>query len=182
MQINLLKSEQKTADYLKKSPMGFVPLLEVTENKLTTALFESSAILEWLEETHVNTPLLPKSPIERAHVRALVQMINAGIQPLHNLQTIDRVSTDEAVRISWIQHWVTTGLHAFEKAIATTAGNFCFGDTLSMADIFLAPQLYVARRWQVEFEQSCPNIARIDRNLTQTEAYQKSHADRFKPE
>jgi maleylacetoacetate isomerase len=175
--VNLLDNETERPEHLKRNPMGFVPVLEIAPGKY---LFESVAIGEWLEETHPQNPLLPKDSFARAEIRALCEWINAGIQPLGNLTVTDHLSNDPEEKKAWTQHWVRRGFTAYEKLIAKTSGDFCFGNQLTMADIFLVPQCYAALRNEVDLN-GFPTIARINANILQTEGAQATHPDRFKP-
>jgi len=178
--VDLLKGEQKTEKHLKKSPMGLVPVLEMIENKQTKYLSESTAIIEWCEDSFLNNPLLPIDPYDRAQVRQLVQIINAGTQPLQNLATQVYYSEDTDQRKAWIQHWIHHGLKAYENLARQTAGKFSFGDHITMADLFLIPQLYNAIRFDVNLNDY-PTICQIQENACKTEGYLKSHPDNYKP-
>ena len=144
--VNLIDGEQKKAEHLARNPIGHVPTLTVDG----VTYVESVAIMELLEELYPEPPLLPSSPHERARVRALVQTINAGIQPLQNLIVLDRVGgTDQGKRNEWMTYFITRGLGAFE-AQASAVGPFAFGSTFTMADACLVPQIYAARRVGVD--------------------------------
>ena len=108
------------------------------------------------------------------------EIINSGIQPLGNLTVTDHLSSDPEVKKKWTQHWVNNGFNAFEKILSKTAGDFVFGNSLTMADIFLIPQCYAALRNEVDLAEF-PMIARINANVLKTESAQASHPDRFKP-
>ncbi|MCP5463510.1 MAG: maleylacetoacetate isomerase [Deltaproteobacteria bacterium] len=177
--INLLENEQTSAEHLKKNPKGAVPALALNDQN-KTVLFESSAIIEFLEETHPSPRLLPKDPLQRAHCRALTQIVNAGIQPLQNLATMKFYSEDPEKRKSWSAHWIQEGLKAYEAAVQKSAGEFSCGNELSMADLFLIPQLYNARRFDVDLTPF-PSCLKIEGNALKTESCQKAHPDRFTP-
>ena len=119
------------------------------------AYFESVAILELLDELYPDPPIYPKSPLERARVRALVETINAGIQPLQNLNVTLRLSADQAVRDEWVRHFIGKGLAALERAMghndaAGFQGPFAFGASVTAADLLIVPQLAAARRLHVD--------------------------------
>lgn len=145
--VNLLKAEQRSEAYVARSPMGYVPRLDIDGKSFV----ESVAILELLEELYPEPPLLPKAPEDRAHVRALVQIINAGTQPLGNLNVVEHLSSDKEVRLAWLRHFITKGLGAFEALAAQrdAEGPFAFG-AFTMADVYLVPQVYNARRYGVD--------------------------------
>lgn len=155
--VNLLAGEQKTPEYRALNPIGHVPTLHIDG----VPYVESVAIMELLEELYPEPALLPKSPPERARVRALVETINAGIQPLQNLIVLDRVGgDDQEKRGAWMKYFITRGLGAFE-ALASEKGPFAFGDAFTMADVCLVPQIYAARRVKVDLTPF-PRIVRAE--------------------
>lgn len=146
--ISLLKGEQQQANYAAINPQMLIPAL-VTEQGIT--LTQSLAILEYLEETHPNPPLLPASPEDRARVRALAQAIACDIAPLNNLRVLKYLKHDlcveEAEKDAWYRHWIATGFAAVEAMLGDgKTGRFCHGDMPGMADACLLPQVYNARR------------------------------------
>jgi maleylacetoacetate isomerase len=159
--VNILEGEQKTPEYLARNPIGHVPTLSIDG----VPYVESVAIMELLEELYPAPALLPKEPHGRARVRALVETINAGIQPLQNLTVLARVG-EEDKRSAWLKHFVPRGLTAFESLMASAEadgvkGPFAFGTTLSMADCCLVPQVYAARRFGVDLAPF-PRILRAE--------------------
>ncbi len=155
--VNLLEGEQKKPENLAKNPIGHVPSLAIDG----VTYVESVAIMELLEERYPEPALLPKSPHDRARVRALVQTINAGIQPLQNLIVLDRVGgSDQAKRSDWMKYFITRGLGAFE-AQASESGPFAYGKAFTMADVCLVPQIYAARRVGVDLAPF-PRIVRAE--------------------
>lgn len=155
--VNLLEGEQKKPENLARNPIGHVPTLTIDG----VDYVESVAIMELLEELHPEPALLPKTPEERARVRALVQTINAGIQPLQNLVVLDRVGgTDPEKRSAWMKFFITRGLGAFE-ALASESGPFSAGTAFTMADVCLVPQIYAARRVGVDLAPF-PRIVRAE--------------------
>lgn len=155
--VNIVSGEQKTPEYLAQNPIGHVPTLHIDG----VPYVESVAIMELLEELHPDPPLLPKSPQDRARVRALVETINAGIQPLQNLIVLDKVGgDDQEKRGAWMRFFITRGLTAFE-ALASEKGPFAFGEAFTMADACLVPQLVAARRANVDLTPF-PRIVRAE--------------------
>ena len=154
--VNLLAGEQKKPEYRTKSPMGYVPCLLVDGKPYV----ESTAIMEMLEEVRPDPPLLPRSVEERARVRALVQIVNAGIQPLQNLVVLERVGDEKEKRLEWLRYFIPRGLTAFER-LADDRGPFSGGDRFGMADCALLPQLYAARRYGVDLSPF-PKIRRAE--------------------
>jgi maleylacetoacetate isomerase len=143
---HLPKGEHKTAGYVAVNPQGLVPSLELDDG---TILTQSLAIIEWLNETHPQPPLLPADPIARAKVRAFALVIACEIHPLQSLGMLNRLrklSLPEDVVKQWAITSNLNGLEACEKLIADVKGPFCFGSTPSLSDVFLVPQLGNARR------------------------------------
>ena len=146
--VNLLKGEQHADAFTAISPTALVPSL-VTDEGL--ALGQSMAIIEYLDEVHPAPPLLPGSPFDRARVRALAQTIACEIHPLNNLRVLQYLSrelkVDEEQRNNWYRHWVRLGLEAYERELALLpAGTYSFGNTPTLADCLLVPQIFNARR------------------------------------
>ena len=155
--VNLLEGEQKKPAHLAKNPIGHVPTLTIDG----VTHVDSIAIMELLEELYPEPALLPKAPHDRARVRALVQTIAAGIQPLQNLVVLDRIGgTDQEKRSDWMKFWITRGLGAFE-ALASESGPFAFGTVFTMADACLVPQIYASRRVGVDLTPF-PRILRAE--------------------
>jgi maleylacetoacetate isomerase len=169
--VNLLQGAQHAPEHVARSPLGQVPCLEVGGRTFV----ESVAIIELLEELHPSPALLPREPFARARVRALVEVINAGTQPLQNLHTLAKLSPDAAVRKPWIQHFIARGLGAYDAMMATierddgVRGRFSYGDALTAADCFLLPQVYNARRHHVDLGPF-PRVARAAEAIAATEA------------
>lgn len=172
--VNLLEGEQKKPSFVVESPMAQIPCLEIDG----VPFVESVAIVEMLDEIHPEPPLLPAPPAERAHVRALVEIINSGTQPMQNLAVLDRLGTDKDLRLAWMKHFMPRGLSAFEALVArydrarggAQEGPFSYGASFTMADVYLLPQLYAARRIGLDLsayprilraEKACQGIASI---------------------
>jgi maleylpyruvate isomerase len=125
------------------NPMHQVPALELDDGQVLT---ESVAIIEWLDETYPEPALLPKDALARARVRELVQIINAGVQPLQNTIVRKAVSSDPETQRVWVCRWIERGLAAYEAHVKGHSGRFTFGDRISMADLYLVPQVRNAKR------------------------------------
>jgi len=172
--VDLVKGEQRGADNLARNPQGLVPTLEIDGLRLTQSL----AIIEYLDETRGG--LLPKTPIDRAHVRALSYAIAMEIAPICNLTVREHVGSMGAMSSeAWSRHYITKGLTAFE-AMLTSAGRYCHGDMVTMADLCLVPQIYNAERVGIDVT-SFPQTARIVANLRDIPAIAAAHPDRVKP-
>jgi maleylpyruvate isomerase len=147
---HLRKGEQRAPDYLAINPQGLVPTLQGDGGAILT---QSLAIIEWLDETHPNPPLLPKEPLRRAQVRAFAQALACDTHPVQNLKILSRLRelglAEEKVT-DWAAWANREGLSACEKLIAHEAAPFCFGDAPTIADLCLVPQLANARRFGVD--------------------------------
>jgi len=172
--VNLLKGEQHQNELARKNPMHQVPALELDDG---TVLTQSMAILDWLDETHPEPPLLPRTPLLRARARQLAEIIASGIQPLQNTGTQNHVRDAlKADPKEWVRYFVALGLAAFEKEIAVVVGKFSVGDELSIADLCLVPEIYFARRFGLEMERY-PTLMRIDAACAPLPAFAKAHAE-----
>lgn len=172
--VHLLKREHRSAEYLALNPVGLVPSL-VTDDGAVIA--QSLAIIEYLDEIKPRkAPLLPKDKVARAHVRALALALACDVHPLNNLRVLNYLSNELTVttqqKDAWITHWITVGLDAFEKSLALskTTGKFCYGDTPTLADIALVPQVFSARRFNVDVARY-PLVSMIDANCNALPAF-----------
>ncbi|CAM3736802.1 maleylacetoacetate isomerase [Bordetella sputigena] len=163
--VHLLKDggQQLKPEYTRLNPQALLPTLVDGDAVLT----QSMAIIEYLEETHPQPPLLPATPIARARVRALAQGIACDIHPLNNLRVLRYLKREfdlpDEARDRWYRHWVESGLLALERMLADSpdTGTYCHGDTPTMADACLVPQVFNARRLDCDLS-AMPNIVRID--------------------
>lgn len=151
--VHLVKGEHKAEGYAAVSASGLVPALETDERQL---LGQSMAIIEYLDETHPQPPLLPSDALGRARVRALAQLIACEIHPLNNLRVLKylvrELKVEEEAKNAWYRHWVRSGLEAFEKELQRLPeGTFCYGDTPTLADCCLVPQVFNGQRFNVDF-------------------------------
>jgi maleylacetoacetate isomerase len=156
--LNLLEGQQALPDHRARSPLGKIPVLELGDGRVLT---ESMAILHYLDETHPEPPFLPTDPYLRARARMIAEMVNSGIQPFQNLIVLKHVKRSGVDEQEWARHWVGTGIAALERAVQPTAGRFCVGDTPSLADIYLVPQLAHGRRLGLDLA-GVPTLLRID--------------------
>jgi len=170
--VNLIKDggEHLMPEFEAVNPMKAIPALLIDANLLT----ESVAIIEYLDETRPDPPLLPKTPLERAKVRRIVEIINADIQPLQNLRVTKRLPAE--IKTDWLKHFIGHGFTAIEQLIKGTAGKYCFGDTVTIADCYLVPQLYSARRFEVDLTPF-PTIVRVEAELSKLPAFEAAHAN-----
>lgn len=179
--VNLLKGEQRSADYLAINPQGLVPTLMVGDTPAPVVLTQSLAIMEYLEERWPTPALLPSAPEARAKVRSLCQFMACEMHPLNNPRVLnyltDRLEVTQEQRLEWYRHWVAEGFARLEVMLAESAGRFCHGDSPGMADACLMPQLYNARRFECEFK-AYPRILAIEAACQSMEAFQQAHPER----
>lgn len=157
--VNLLKGEQRGEAYRLVNPQGRIPALDVDG----TVLIQSPAILEYLEEVYPDPPLLPADAVQRARIRAVASLIACDIHPLNNSGALgflkERLGQDQAAVDAWYAHWVWEGFAAIEALIEP--GPHAFGSEVTLADIYLVPQVFNARRFHVSLEPY-PRIAAVE--------------------
>lgn len=176
MPVHLVKGEQHSKHYSGISPSGLVPTLITNDGE---ALGQSMAIIEYLDEVHPNPPLLPTRPSERAHVRSLAQAIACDIHPLNNLRVLQyltqQLKVDDESKKNWYHHWVRLGLETIERELQKSPVSiYCFGDTPTMADCFLVPQIFNAQRFEVNISD-LQRIINIHEACMALPAFQKAH-------
>ncbi|HEU4383439.1 MAG TPA: maleylacetoacetate isomerase [Anaeromyxobacteraceae bacterium] len=175
--VNLLAGEQKRPEHLEVSPLGHVPLLEVEEGGRTAYLHQSMAILEWLEERVPAPPLLPADAEGRARVRRLAEHVNSSIQPYQNAVTLAWIRDQLPGREKeWGAHWVGRGLAALEVEASRGAGRFSHGDAVTLADLYLVPQLLGARRFGVDLSRF-PRLLAIEAACRELEPFRLSEPE-----
>lgn len=177
--VHLLRDggEQHRPAFQKENPLEQVPVLEVNLGSTLFRLTQSMAILEYLEELYPKPPLLPEGREQRARVRQLAEIVNSGIQPLQNLRTQQELRTLGVDPTPLVQGFIQRGLSALEHIARGSAGRFLVGNDLSFADVLLVPQLYTARRMQVDVE-AFTLLRRIERECEALEPFQAAHPDR----
>ncbi len=168
-----LRTEQHSAKAYKAiNPQGLVPAL-VSNGEV---YIQSPAIIEWLEETHPQPPLLPVGATDRAHVRALAALVGCDIHPVNNRRILETLrhefGADEAAINRWCSRWISDGFDAFEALLARDAkrGNFCFGNTPTLADVYLVPQVESAKRFKVDIAR-WPHIQAVEAACMQLDAF-----------
>jgi len=147
--VNLLEGAQHKPAYRAVNPQRLTPALDIGGTVLTQSL----AILEWLDETHPEPPLLPSDPLGRAQVRAMAGIIACDIHPLNNQRVsraLEAIGVDEDDRQKWAKRWITDGFAVLETMIAQHGAGFCHGAAPTLADCCLIPQVYSARRFKVD--------------------------------
>jgi len=160
--LHLRSGQQSKPEFLALNPLGLVPALADGDAVLTQSL----AIIEYLDETHPQPPLVPKSPLARARVRALAQAVACDIHPIDNLRVLNylarELKQDEEAVKRWFNHWISVGFKGIEAALAasTETGKFCHGDSPTLADICLVPQVFNSMRYALDLGPY-PTIQRI---------------------
>lgn len=180
--VHLVKGggEQKGDAYRAINPNALLPTLEADDATITQSL----AIIEYLDETHPGVPLLPSGALKRARARELALLVACDVHPVNNLRVLryltHTLKIDEAAKNEWYRHWVREGLAAFEQHLAHPGhadgapGQFCVGDAPSIADCCLVPQLYNARRFEVDLS-AYPILSEIDARCAELPAFQAAH-------
>jgi len=174
--VNLVKDggENFKPEYLAMNPQGRVPTLVLDGQRVLT---QSPAILEYLEERNPTPALLPQGLEERAHVRALCAVVACDIHPLNNLRTLRSLrmqGQDDVAVQSWIAHWIEEGFQTIEGLIGDDG--YCYGDSPTLADVCLVPQIYNARRFGVPLD-AFPRIARIERMCQALPAFRRARPE-----
>jgi maleylpyruvate isomerase len=179
--IHLLRDggdQHKPSYKAELNAMAQVPVLEVADELGSVVrLTQSVAILEYLNERWPDPPLLPSEPLARARVRSCVEIINSGIQPLHNLGVmadIRRLGGDDK---TFAREAINRGLLALEAEAKRFSGEYLVGDSLSLADVFLVPQMFGARRFQADLSLA-PTLVTLDKRLCELDPFQKAHPER----
>ncbi|ATO19243.1 maleylacetoacetate isomerase [Acinetobacter sp. LoGeW2-3] len=173
--VSLAKNQHHQEDFKALNPQGLVPVLETEQGLLT----QSPAIIEWLEEVYPEVALLPKDPFEKAKVRALAAIVGCDIHPINNKRVLEylrnNLGQDENQVLAWCAEWISKGFEALEALLQQdqTRQNFCYGNSATLADVYLIPQVYSAKRFKVDLTPY-PTIVSIYEHCMQLEAFQKA--------
>jgi len=170
--VDLRTEEHTKTPYKTIHPQGLVPALKVQDR----ILIQSPAILEWLEETYTSNPLLPTDAFDRQYVRSIASLLGCDIHPVNNRRILEylrgtfKASEDQV--LSWCDQWISSGFDALEKILLSErkTGLFCFRDTPTIADVYLAPQVESARRFKIDMNR-WPKIQEIDANCLTLPAF-----------
>ena len=169
--IHLVKKEQSTPEYLATSGTGLVPLLVLDDGH---RLHQSMAIIEYLDETIPEPPLLPRDALGRARVRALAQDIACEIHPLNNTRVLGwlkgELGLSEEARNAWIHRWIEGGLEVVERQLAARPSTFCHGEMPGLADCALVPQIFNAQRFNCKLDH-VPHVMRVHAACMTHEAF-----------
>lgn len=174
--VHLAKGEQMAESYAAVSATRLVPLLRDGDHTVTQSL----AIIEYLDETHPTPPLLPAAAPARARVRALALDIACEIHPLNNLRVLryltGALKVSEQDRDRWYRHWVETGLEAVERQLVASPGRYCHGDTPTLADCVLVPQIFNAQRFDCRTDH-VPQVMRVFDACMRLDAFEKTRPE-----
>jgi maleylpyruvate isomerase len=175
--VDLRTGQHRAPAYLALNPQGLVPALETEDGVLT----QSPAILEWIEERWPDPALLPSDRADRAAVRAMTALVVCDIHPLNNLRVLQALrqdlGADEAQVGAWIRRWIEAGFHALEARIVRDGAGWAWGDQPTLADCALVPQIYGARRFDVDLAPY-PSIRAIEARAADHPAFAAAHPDR----
>jgi len=171
--VHLLKKENKKNSYKAINPQGLVPALLHNKHTIT----QSMAILHYLEDLYPSPNLFPKDPLKKSQVLSICEVINSNIQPLQNLQVLNYFHSywqiSKRDKIKWIHKWLYKGLLSVEKKIEKK-GPFALGRSLTVADLFIVPQIYNARRFNMNLK-NFPHLLAIDNICQHISAFKKAH-------
>ena len=174
--VDLRVEEHLKEAFKSLNPQGLVPALAVNDAQV---LIQSPAIIEWLEETYPTPALLPTDANDRAHVRALAAIVGCDIHPINNRRILETLrkqfgANEDAIN-AWCGTWITDGFNAIEALLAadTKRGAFCFGNTPTLADVYLIPQIESSRRFKVDLTQ-WPCIAAVEEACMQLDAFKQA--------
>ena len=176
----LRRGEHRLKDFLQLNPQGLIPVLTLDDRQPLT---QSLAIIEYLEEVYPKPALLPCSPLDRARVRAMSQLIACDIHPLNNLRVLQYLEATLAqgpsARDAWYRHWIEAGFAALEEMLARdpSRGRFCHGESPTMADVCLVPQVFNARRFSVDLGPY-PRVVAIDAACSELAAFTSAAPER----
>lgn len=174
--VNLAQNDQHQAAYRAVNPQRLTPALDLGDGAVLT---QSLAILEWLDETHPEPPLLPADPLSRARVRAMAGVVACDIHPLNNLRVnraLSAMDVSEPRRAKWIERWIVDGFNVLETMVAEHGGGFAFGETPTLADCLLIPQVYSANRYKVDLSPF-PAIRGVAERAADHPAFVAAHPD-----
>lgn len=173
--VSLAKNQHHQDEFKALNPQGLVPVLETEQGLLT----QSPAMIEWLEEVYPEVALLPEDPFEKAKVRALAAIVGCDIHPINNKRVLEylrnNLEQDETQVLAWCAEWISKGFEALEALLQQdqTRENFCYGHSPTLADVYLIPQVYSAKRFKVDLSPY-PTIISIYEHCMQLDAFQKA--------
>jgi maleylacetoacetate isomerase/maleylpyruvate isomerase len=172
--LDLIKGQQREPAYQAVNRQMLTPSLDLGEGHVLT---QSLAILEWLEETHPEPAILPKAPLDRQMVRAMALIVACDIHPLNNTRVgrkLSKIGIDQAGILEWTQGWIRDGFDALEPMVAAHGKGFAFGETPTLADCCLIPQVYSANRYEVDLSPY-PAISAVAAQAAEHPAFRAAH-------
>ena len=172
--VHLAKGQHREPQYGNVNPQALLPTLELDDG---TRLVQSLAIMEWLDEKYPTPPLLPKDPLARAKVRSIADLIACEIHPLNNLRVLQHLKralgqTQDQID-TWYRHWIADGLAKLEADLGQSTSKFCHGETPSLADCCLVPQIFNAKRYNSDLAPY-PKTMRVFENCMKIEAFERA--------
>ncbi|WP_428607016.1 maleylacetoacetate isomerase [Sedimenticola sp.] len=176
--VNLLQNEESSPEYRAINPQGLVPALDLDGHVLQQSL----AICEYLDERHPEPALLSDDPLQRAHIRALAQMVACDIHPVNNSRIlkylVSELGVSEAQKLAWYHHWLDEGFRPIEQILQQSASDseFCCGDRPTLADVCLVPQVFNARRFELDLTPY-PTIVRIEQTCLAIDAFERARPE-----
>ena len=176
--VDLRPAAHRQQDYLALNPQGLIPALADDG----TVISQSLAVIEYLEESHPNPPLLPRSPRDRARVRSMALAVACDVHPLNNLRVLNylrsQLGQDQAAVETWYRHWIAEGFRALEEEArrASGDGRHMFGSEVTLADVCLVPQMFNARRFKCNVEPF-PTLRTISAHLETLPAFARAAPD-----
>ncbi|MCA0177310.1 MAG: maleylacetoacetate isomerase [Proteobacteria bacterium] len=175
--VHLVRNEHQLPGYAGHALNALVPLLRLDEGQ---ALHQSLAIIEYLDEAHPQPPLLPADALARGRVRAMALDVACEIHPLNNLRVLRYLTgplgLDEAAKMRWIHHWIEDGLAVVERQIAAWGQGFCFGETPTLADCVLVPQVFNAQRFGCKLDH-LPGVMAVHARCMALPAFARTAPD-----
>jgi maleylacetoacetate isomerase/maleylpyruvate isomerase len=175
--LDLIAGDQRSPEYKAVNPQGLTPALVLEDGRVLT---QSLAILEWLEETHPEPPILPRSPLDRAAVRAMAGIIACDIHPLNNTRVgrkLNKLGLDQPTITEWTHGWIRDGFDALEPMVEKHGGAWAFGDSPTLADCCLIPQVYSARRFELDLTP-WPRLTAVAERAQDHPAFAAAHPNR----
>lgn len=169
-----LRGDQKSAEFHQKNPIEQVPVLELDEGGAPIRITQSMAILEYLEERFPAPPLLPADPLLRARARQLAEVVNSGIQPLQNLKLQQALKDGGVDPVPFVRNFIAFGMRALNELAAPYGGRYLLGPEVTFPDLFLVPQLFMARRMGVDLTPFS-RLTEVEANCQELSAFRRAH-------